>query len=71
MTSNTEMNSHSKLSATFLEGKDRSCEGKVRHPDEASAKEAAVIRSNRKLRLEAYECPFCGGWHIGRKQPSS
>lgn len=59
---------HQKLGITFMAGRERSCEGKVRHSDEASAKEAAVMRSNRKLQLVAYECPFCKGWHIGRKQ---
>jgi hypothetical protein len=61
--------SHKNLGRTFLAGKERSCQGKVRHPNEASAKEAATMRSNRKLQLVAYECPFCNGWHIGRKSP--
>jgi hypothetical protein len=37
-----DMDKHKKLAITFLAGKERSCKGKVRHVDEASAKEAAV-----------------------------
>lgn len=48
--------------------KARSCTGKVRHPDRATAENR--IRALRKLgrvRLGAYPCRFCGGWHIGHQ----
>lgn len=64
----SDMDKHKKIAITFLAGRERSCDGKVRHIDEASARETAIYRSNRKLRLVAYECPFCGGWHIGKAQ---
>ncbi len=41
----------------------RSCESKVRHPDEQSAQKHA--HSLKEFSL-AYSCPFCHGWHVGR-----
>lgn len=46
----------------------KSCEGKVRHQN----KDGAIIAMKKlnKARghqgqLHAYQCPFCGQWHIG------
>lgn len=58
--------------AALSSGKDRACEGKINFKSEETAEKAAA-RLNKKTDrpnfhlLEAYPCPFCEGWHIGRK----
>lgn len=48
--------------------KARSCTGKVRFEDRAAAlnRIRALTRLGR-VRLGAYPCRFCGGWHIGHQ----
>lgn len=46
--------------------KGRSCQGKRRHPSQAKA--LAHLRdllSKGGVRLNAYECRHCGGFHVG------
>jgi len=58
--------------AALSSGKNRACEGKINFKSEETAEKAAS-RLNKKTNrpnfhlLEAYPCPFCEGWHIGRK----
>jgi hypothetical protein len=58
--------------AALSSGKERACEGKINFKSEETADKAAA-RLNKKTDrpnfhlLEAYPCPFCEGWHIGRK----
>ena len=46
----------------------RSCKGKVRHLT-ADAASAAIHHLNMRKgwqgRMNAYRCPFCGGYHVG------
>ena len=49
-----------------------SCEGKIDFKSFETAEKAAERMNLKKERadyhkLEAYQCSFCGGWHIGRK----
>jgi hypothetical protein len=49
-----------------------SCEGKIDFKSFETAERAAERMNLKKERdnyhkLEAYQCSFCGGWHIGRK----
>lgn len=45
----------------------RACEGKVRHPDQASAAVAMrrLLARSPLTMMSFYECPSCGGWHVG------
>jgi hypothetical protein len=53
-------------------GKESSCTGKVRYSSYTSAVKAAVVMKERKdADLEPYPCPWCYGWHIGRKISSA
>lgn len=67
------MNDHMKekhLAAGRLAGCDRTCTGKVRYGHEESATKAATAMNKKpttRKELEPYPCPFCDGWHIGRK----
>jgi hypothetical protein len=57
------------LNAGRKAGADRTCGKKVRYPAEASAVRAADEMNQKpttKKPLEAYPCPFCEQWHIGR-----
>lgn len=53
---------------------ERSCAGKVRHLDWASAEQHVreIIEFNivndrptKSSRLGSYRCSYCGGWHVG------
>jgi hypothetical protein len=57
------------LNAGRKAGEERTCGKKVRYPSEESAERAAVemnAKPTTKKPLEAYPCPFCVQWHIGR-----
>lgn len=49
----------------------RSC-GKVRYDSEREAKLVAeqqeLIFTNNNLQLKVYHCPYCGGWHLTKRQ---
>lgn len=45
---------------------------KVRYPTRADALVAADDRSrDAGAPLDVYECPFCGGWHMGKRAARS
>jgi hypothetical protein len=44
----------------------RSCERKRRYDRLAAIKRAKSLR-HRSASYHAYECAFCGGWHVGRR----
>lgn len=49
-------------------GKDRSCGNKVDYKSYETANKTALKLSVKfKKEMEAYPCPYCDGWHIGRK----
>lgn len=55
----------------------RSCQGKIKYPDHATAK-AAALRTNHQLRankepssLTPYRCDNCKQWHNGNAQPKA
>lgn len=43
----------------------RACMSKVRHETKAAAMRARWKYHSRGCGLSAYQCRFCGGWHIG------
>lgn len=44
----------------------KACEGKIRHEDKVTAdRHAAWARWRSKSHIAAYQCPHCGGFHIG------
>lgn len=49
--------------------RERGCTGKVRFATEYSAAgRAEAISLNGGIKMGAYECRFCGGWHLGASQ---
>ena len=57
------------LNAGRKAGEERTCGKKVRYSAESSALRAADEMNKKpstKKPLEAYPCPFCEQWHIGR-----
>ncbi len=45
----------------------RSCESKVKHEDEVSARKHAHYLTRRNgIQYMPYRCKFCTGWHAGR-----
>ncbi len=44
------------------------CRRKRTYPDEATAADAVTVAEWDGLRLRAYHCPHCGGWHLARRQ---
>lgn len=45
------------------------CERKRRHRSRSSALIAIhTAERTRKVKLEEYECPWCGGWHLTKKK---
>ncbi|GEM_PF-7047831 len=43
------------------------CRRKVRYATEREADDAAYRRRMEEgIRLAAYQCPWCGGWHLTR-----
>lgn len=44
----------------------RSCTGKIRHAGEAAATaHMRKLLARGAVRLNAYACRHCGGWHVG------
>ena len=56
------------LKAAWYLGRERSCGKKVRHPTYEDAKYIADKHNytNADKMIEAYPCPFCKKWHVGR-----
>ncbi|MBR3318748.1 MAG: hypothetical protein IKG21_13100 [Atopobiaceae bacterium] len=52
-----------------LEGH-RMCGRKCRYHSEEMAREVASrrMRQEPRVTLRAYECPYCGGWHLTHRQ---
>jgi Fe-S-cluster containining protein len=48
-------------------GKENSCSGKIRYTHFARAMEATEEVKRRGDNKEPYPCPWCHGWHIGRR----
>lgn len=47
-----------------------SCKQKHRHPDEATARAAAmgaIQKYHNVEKLHVYNCPVCSGWHLSKK----
>lgn len=42
------------------------CNGKVKHPDKATA--VIVLKKIKNSGLNAYKCPNCRQWHLGTSQ---
>jgi hypothetical protein len=58
------------LQAGLAAGEERTCGKKIRWSDEERANKAAGDMNQKPTTrnvLEAYPCPFCKTWHIGRK----
>ena len=58
------------LAAGLRAGLDRTCVKKVAYSSETSAGKAADAmnaKPDTRNVLEAYPCPFCDRWHVGRK----
>lgn len=51
----------------------RTCFGKRRYPDQVSAFAFAVheMEANQGLKLDAYRCRYCGGWHLFKAKPGN
>ena len=46
----------------------RACEGKLRMVSkDAAISHAFSLRHLHRAVYDAYSCPFCGGWHVGRR----
>ena len=44
----------------------KSCTGKKRYPSRKEAMDSRDrVFKEYRIRLDAYKCDFCGGWHIG------
>lgn len=49
-------------------GRESACGKKVNYLSYETALKAAISMNKKiKKELEPYPCPYCGGWHIGRK----
>lgn len=47
----------------------RMCEGKERYRDHAHAVVAARFAGQKRgVKLRTYDCPFCSGWHLTKKE---
>jgi hypothetical protein len=56
------------LRAAIFYGEASACGKKVDYKSETTARSAAVALSlTYKKQMEAYPCPWCQGWHIGRE----
>ena len=59
--------------AALAAGRKSACGTKIDYRSSASADKAAgKMTAKRRAagdgkELEAYPCPFCGGWHVGRR----
>lgn len=53
------------LSRKQREQQRRACEGKQRHPNETKAIAHATSLRRKGVRVMAYSCNFCTGWHVG------
>lgn len=56
------------LNAGKKAGRDSACGSKINYKSEETASKSAeaMMRKGSKA-LEPYPCPWCDGWHIGRK----
>lgn len=51
-----------------------SCSRKVRHDTQESADGARRlmrVSAAKRARLVTYSCPFCFGWHVGKRRASA
>jgi hypothetical protein len=57
------------LERRFEERRERECLRKNRYPTEAEARAAAAEQERRTAtRLGVYQCLFCKGWHLTKRQ---
>lgn len=60
------------MTAPRLKGHAATCAGKRRHPDELTARAAAVRVLNHPKAatsiLYVYPCPVCRGWHLTKRE---
>lgn len=55
------------LRAGYAYGQASTCGAKIDFKSEETATSAATaVSARREWTVEAYPCPFCQGWHIGR-----
>lgn len=43
------------------------CERKEKHSKDEAFAIAVKMRRSKGQTLDAYQCPFCGNWHVGRR----
>ncbi len=48
---------------------ERSCKGKVKYREESANRAVEAFKKRRNQIMEAYECEYCDGWHIGHPMP--
>jgi hypothetical protein len=56
------------VATRFMRGLYNRCQRKVRYATQPRAAEALAVlerRGGHKVRMRAYHCDACGGWHIG------
>jgi hypothetical protein len=54
------------LSAGSFYGRESTCGAKQRYSEEAAVRSAEYLAVKWDKPLDAYPCPFCFCWHIGR-----
>lgn len=54
----------------MMKRKDRACLCKRRYSTEQEAL-ASIQRSGVRLPLYAYNCRYCGQWHISKRKPQT
>jgi hypothetical protein len=47
-------------------GDRRRCADKMTYKRNAARTEAARLSIIYSVKMDAYECPVCGGWHVGK-----
>jgi hypothetical protein len=58
-----------KLNYSGIRAFENGCEGKIPHLTEDSAlRHARKLKKIRKKRFDAYQCVFCGCWHVGTRR---
>jgi hypothetical protein len=63
------MNVYANILTGGVSRQERECTRKVRRESLAEARAAAQrIQSSSGLKLNAYHCVFCGGWHLTKQQ---
>lgn len=56
------------LEVAYKVGRASSCRDKVRYSNEERAEKfVEKLSAKHNKIMEAYPCPYCKGWHIGRK----